>query len=236
MIMVLAAIWNLLALAWLTQRAGGAFPEAKDPVAVGLILLALAAFAAWKDEAVAGRCAGVIALVLAGLYALLLCSRRRRAREKALWLLSARDYAAGEMVAKLAPEAGQDIAEETVAALAEQGLIREEVYARRLAEEYCGRRHYPQKRAVLEMVRRGVDRDIAEQAVSENGSDDLQEALALLQKKRYTDTDKDKLRQKAFGFLARQGFDYSTARRAIERWSEEYAAGDPGDGGFADDR
>lgn len=171
-----------------------------------------------------------------GLYALLLCSRRRRAREKALWLLSARDYAAGEMVAKLAPEAGQDIAEETVAALAEQGLIREEVYARRLAEEYCGRRHYPQKRAVLEMVRRGVDRDIAEQAVSENGSDDLQEALALLQKKRYTDTDKDKLRQKAFGFLARQGFDYSTARRAIERWSEEYAAGDPGDGGFADDR
>lgn len=170
------------------------------------------------------------------LYALLLCSRRRRAREKALWLLSSRDYAAGEMIAKLAPEAGQDIAEETVAVLAEQGLIREEAYARRLAEEYCGRRHYPQRRAVQEMVRRGVDRDIAEQAVSENGSDDLQEALALLQKKRYTDTDKDKLRQKAFGFLARQGFDYSAARRAVGQWIDEYAAGEPGDGGFADDR
>ena len=72
MIMVLAAIWNLFALAWLTQRADGAFPEAKDSVAVGLILLALAAFAAWKGEDVAARCAGVIALVLAGLYALLL--------------------------------------------------------------------------------------------------------------------------------------------------------------------
>ena len=71
-IMVLAAVWNLFALAWLTQRAGGAFPEAKDPVAVRLILLALAAFAAWKGEAVAARCAGVIALALAGLYALLL--------------------------------------------------------------------------------------------------------------------------------------------------------------------
>ena len=74
MIMVLAAIWNLFALAWLTQRAGGAFPEAKDSAAVGLILLALAAFAAWKGEAVAARCAGVIALVLAGLYALLFCA------------------------------------------------------------------------------------------------------------------------------------------------------------------
>lgn len=74
MIMVLAAIWNLFALAWLTQRADGAFPEAKDSVAVGLILLALAAFAAWKGEDVAARCAGVIALVLAGLYALLFCA------------------------------------------------------------------------------------------------------------------------------------------------------------------
>ena len=72
MIMVLAAIWNLFALAWLTQRADGAFPEAKDSVAVGLILLALAAFAAWKGEDVAARCAGVIALVLVGLYVLLL--------------------------------------------------------------------------------------------------------------------------------------------------------------------
>ena len=71
MIMVLAAVWNLFALAWLTRKAGGAFPEAKDPTAVGLILLALAAFAAWKGEAVPARCAGVIALVLAGLYALL---------------------------------------------------------------------------------------------------------------------------------------------------------------------
>ena len=70
-VMALAAIWNLLALAWLTQRAGGAFPEAKDPAAVGLILLALAAFAAWKGEAVPARCAGVIALVLVGLYVLL---------------------------------------------------------------------------------------------------------------------------------------------------------------------
>ena len=74
MIMVLAAIWNLFALAWLTQRAGGAFPEAKDSAAVGLILLALATFAAWKGEDVAARGAGVIALVLAGLYALLFCA------------------------------------------------------------------------------------------------------------------------------------------------------------------
>ena len=73
-VMALAAIWNLFALAWLTQRADGAFPEAKDSVAVGLILLALAAFAAWKGEDVAARCAGVIALVLAGLYALLFCA------------------------------------------------------------------------------------------------------------------------------------------------------------------
>ena len=167
---------------------------------------------------------------------LLLRSRRRRAREKALWLRSGREYAAAELMAKLEPEAGREIAAETVETLSAQGLIREEAYARRLAEELCSRRHFPQKRAVQEMVRRGIDRETAEEAVSENGSDDLQEALALLQKKRYTDTDKVKLRQKVSGFLARQGFDYSTVRQALERWGDEYAAGDPGDGGFADDR
>ena len=71
-VMALAALWNLLALAWLTQKAGSAFPETEDPVAIRLILLALAAFAVRKGETVPARCAAVIALVLAGLYALLL--------------------------------------------------------------------------------------------------------------------------------------------------------------------
>lgn len=166
------------------------------------------------------------------LLALLETSKRRRAREKALWLLSGRDYAAGELIEKLTPEAGEKVATETVAVLQEQGLIREEAYARRLAQELCLRRHFPRRRAIQELTRRGIDRELAEEAVLEIDSDDFQEALALLEKKRYTDTDKQKLRQKVTGFLARQGYDFSTVRRVWETWSEQYVSDD---GGYDDE-
>ena len=166
------------------------------------------------------------------LFALLETSKRRRAREKALWLLSGRDYAAGELIEKLTPEAGEVVAAETVAVLQEQGLIREEAYARRLAQELCLRRHFPRRRAIQELTRRGIDRELAEEAVLEIDSDDFQEALALLEKKRYTDTDKQKLRQKVTGFLARQGYDFSTVRRVWEAWSEQYVSDD---GGYDDE-
>ena len=166
------------------------------------------------------------------LLALLETSKRRRAREKALWLLSGRDYAAGELIEKLTPEAGEKVATETVAVLQEQGLIREEAYARRLAQELCLRRHFPRRRAIQELTRRGIDRELAEEAVLEIDSDDFQEALALLEKKRYSDTDKQKLRQKVTGFLARQGYDFSTVRRVWETWSEQYVSDD---GGYDDE-
>ena len=120
--------------------------------------------------------------------------------------------------------------------LAEKGLIREEAYARALATERITRQHRPRRRVQQELLQRGVDRDTAEQIVNEIATDDLQEALALLGKKRYTDTDMQKLRQKVCGFLARQGFDYVTVRQAWETWyaarggSDEFC-----DGGFGDE-
>ena len=69
---VLAAVWQLLALARLTHEGGLAFPESGDPTGAGLILLLLAAWCARKDSRVPARCAGVLVLVLGGVYALLL--------------------------------------------------------------------------------------------------------------------------------------------------------------------
>ena len=69
---VLAAVWQLLALARLTREGGLAFPESGDPTGAGLILLLLAAWCARKDSRVPARCAGVLVLVLGGVYALLL--------------------------------------------------------------------------------------------------------------------------------------------------------------------
>ncbi len=67
-----ASIWAVLVLARVTREAGRAFPESHDPIGLGLALLALAAVACRNGELVPARCAGVLASVLGGLYAVLL--------------------------------------------------------------------------------------------------------------------------------------------------------------------
>jgi regulatory protein len=169
------------------------------------------------------------------LHALLAASARRRVWEKAIWYLSLRDYTKQELAKKLYKEAEHVLVDETVEALLAKGFIREEAYARALATERVSRQHRPRRRVQQELVQRGVDRDLAAQIVNEIATDDLQEALALLEKKRYTDNDMQKRRQKACGFLTRQGFDYATVRKAWEIWAETHGEIVGDDGGFDDE-
>ena len=67
-----------------------------------------------------------------------------------------------------------------------------------------------------ELLRRGIDRQTAREAVEKTDSDDSQQALALVQKKYYNKlTDRD-LRQKTVAALARRGYSFEVARRAVE--------------------
>lgn len=95
-----------------------------------------------------------------GLEALLARSRRTRAKEKALFLLSRRDYSKKELFDRLSRERGRrhperdEAAAETVQRMEELGLVDDEAYAARLAGEYI-RRLYPRRRAVQELCGRG---------------------------------------------------------------------------------
>lgn len=69
-VMALGGAFALLVLAEVTRGAAALFPESVHPEATGLILLALAAWAARRGDEIPLRCGGVLALVLFGLYAL----------------------------------------------------------------------------------------------------------------------------------------------------------------------
>ena len=60
-------------------------------------------------------------------------SARRRAREKALYLLSLRDHSRAELEDKLRRGEGREAAAETAARMEELGLVNDEAYAYRLA-------------------------------------------------------------------------------------------------------
>ncbi len=154
------------------------------------------------------------------LSALLSLSAQNRARERALFLLSRRDYTKRELSEKLRKAADRDTADTMAQRMEELGLVDDEKLAERYAREYCFVRHYPKRRAEQKLREKGVNREIAAAAVEKIGADDLQAALAFLDKKCYTQ--KDELhRRKIADALARYGFDYDTVRTALRQTEQE---------------
>ena len=150
-------------------------------------------------------------------------SKTRRAWDKALYLLSLRDYARAQLQRKLEREAGSELARETVERLERAGLLNDGAYARRLARDMVERRHFSRRRTLQELTARGLDRETAEEAVEELEPDDAEQALDLLRKKRYNELSDPDTRRRAASALARAGFGWDAVRCAMERRREELA-------------
>lgn len=150
-------------------------------------------------------------------------SKTRRAWDKALYLLSLRDYARAQLQRKLEREAGSELARETVERLERAGLLNDGAYARRLARDMVERRHFSRRRTLQELTARGLDRETAEEAVEELEPDDAEQALELLRKKRYNELSDPDTRRRAASALARAGFSWDAVRCAMERRREELA-------------
>ncbi len=158
------------------------------------------------------------------LESLLALSQKNRARSRALYYLSGRDYAARELERKLSRSADKQTAAAVVERLTEVGLVNDREYARRLARDLQQYRHFPRRRILQELYARGVGREDAEDAVNELEDDDLEQALALIRKKYYNRLSDRAARDKTAAALARYGFDYDTVRRAMQ--AAEDAAGE----------
>jgi regulatory protein len=148
-------------------------------------------------------------------------SQRRRSHEKALYLLSLRDYSRGELEKKLRRDSDINIAAQTAEHMEELGLINDCTYAEHRARDMAERKLYPSRRIIQELCALGVSREIAQNAVDLIDCDDMQQALALLCKKYYNKKDGEGNLRRTAAALARYGFEGSVIRRAIKEWKSE---------------
>lgn len=145
-------------------------------------------------------------------------SNQRRSMEKALYLLSFRDYSRRELEQKLLRETDSAAAAAAVDRMEELGLINDGEYAKKRAGYLLNQKLYPSRRAVEELCALGIDRETSVEAVDSFERDDVSQALALLNRKYYNmGTDNDSLRKVAAS-LSRFGFDSDTIRRAINEF------------------
>ena len=154
---------------------------------------------------------------------ILLAADRRRARERALYLLDYRDHSRAELMEKLCRNVDREIAQETVDRLEELGLIDDEAYARKLARKLILTKKYGVRRALYELRLKGIDPGIAAEAVDEvEPEEDLLEDLVRRKYARYLAGDSEgKGREKVIRALMRLGHGYYDAAAAADAVAAE---------------
>lgn len=145
-------------------------------------------------------------------------SDRRKACQRAMYLLDYRPYSFKEMFKKLSENYDEDTCFYVLNRLCELGLINDRRYASSLAEKYVEVKKYGFFRAKAEMRKKGLTDEIIREAL-EKYEGKTEDILFEYISKKYTDClqDPDKIR-KMKNALVRQGYGYDEINRAVRRF------------------
>lgn len=153
------------------------------------------------------------------LHSLIQESDARRAREKALYLLSYRDHSKKELAEKIKRSgASGEAAQSAALRMEEIGLIDDESYARRYAAELLRRKYFSQSRIEYELQKKGIDRDLIHAIIEEMAVDPAQQLRELLARKYERNLQDEKGRRRTVAALQRLGYRWEDIRRALEEY------------------
>jgi regulatory protein len=120
-----------------------------------------------------------------------------------------------------------DVIDDVVRALADERVIDDAGYARRFAEDRRLLDQWGNERIVRDLVRRGIERELIDQALAGRDSDDeLAAAIELLERRFPPPFAGDRERDKAWRMLVRRGYEPELAYAAVrehERGASEAA-------------
>ena len=146
-------------------------------------------------------------------------STRGLERQKALELLSRRPHSRQELKDKLLRRGvGEDDAEDCIAWLCEHGFLDDGEYAGAVARHYTAK-GYGAGRVKSELQRRGIDRELAAEALSDL-PDNTGKIDAFLARRLGDPNDREAVR-KVSAALFRRGFSWEEIRAALRRFDIE---------------
>lgn len=146
-----------------------------------------------------------------------------RAKNKALWLLSQREYSKKQLTDKLMPDFGFEAVSEALEILSLAGAVDDERYARLYARELSQFRGLSSRGVVYELIRRGIDRQTADEVTAELDCDDALSALKLIRLKYANFENDDKVKRRMYAALGRKGYGFDSINKAVSMFAgEEY--------------
>ena len=153
------------------------------------------------------------------LHELIKASDAKRAKEKALWLISYRDHSEGELRQKLMRDFGEEAVDKAVGRLCELGLINDENFARKYAES-LSHKHMSQRQIEQKLRQKGLDKELTCEAVEDLDLDEKEEIRTLINKKYLRKLSSEDDLRRTIAALQRRGFGYSDIRSVIEEFTE----------------
>ena len=162
-------------------------------------------------------------------------SARRKMMNKALDLLSMRDYSRRELADKLVTKAWEkkeqkdmDLgslkqqASDICDRLEELGLLNEERFARSYVDELIRRKHLSKSGLKTALIQKGVQRDIIETVLEEVDVDPVEQIRELLATKfKNRDLSDEKQKTRTVNALLRLGYRYNEIHAAMGEWMED---------------
>lgn len=148
-------------------------------------------------------------------------SNDKRAKEKALWLLSTRDHSKRELETKIRKTADGDSAKKAVERMEELGLVDDEKFARRYAEELINIKHLSVRGAKFKLTEKGIDRDLADEILEEMAPDPREHIEILIERKYSRQLSDEKGRRKTVAALQRMGYGWSDIKAVMSNYFED---------------
>lgn len=142
-------------------------------------------------------------------------SNERRAKEKALWLISYRSHSKKELFDKLKRSFDEASAQKAVDRMEELGLINDEEFAKLYARKLVNGKKMSVKAAEFELYRKGIDKITAEQVLGELEYDPQTQIIEFITKK-YKNIQDEKIKRRAVAALQRKGYSWEEIKQAIE--------------------
>ena len=146
-------------------------------------------------------------------------SGERRAKEKALWLISYRSHSKKELSDKLRRTCDGQSAEAAAERMEELGLIDDREYARQFSRKLLFQKRMSKRHAVYELRQKGISQEIIDEVLEEIEIDPRDQIREVIEKK-YRNIQDERIRRRAFAALQRLGHSGEDIRAVLAEYPE----------------
>lgn len=150
-----------------------------------------------------------------------LIKKIKLAKKKAEDILSYRDHSEKELYEKLIKHTEKEIANYVIRYMKKRGIVDDFKYATNLAQKLIFKKNKGKNLAILEITKKGINKDLARSVVLQINCDFVEQIKTLISKKHKEKLKNYESKKKLISSLLRRGYCYSDIDSAIKSFIEK---------------